>query len=67
MGVNGKHEVRLERIERSLSNLHGKMDDMIETGAVNEADILWLKWAVRGLIAIAVAGGGAVLGGRLNW
>ncbi len=57
--MNGKHEIRLERIEESLSELHEKVDRMVETGVVNEADIRWLKWAVRGLLA-GVAGGGVL-------
>lgn len=41
--MNGKHEVRLERIEESLRELHEKVDGLIETGTVNEVDIVWLR------------------------
>lgn len=60
--MNGKHEVRLERIERSLRDLHEKVDGMIETGVVNEADIVWLKWAVRLLIGAVAGVGGVAIG-----
>lgn len=58
MAVNGKHEVRLERIERSLGELHEKVDHMVETGAVNATDIVWLKWWIRALIAVVLGFGG---------
>lgn len=48
--MNGKYEVRLERIELSLAELHEKVDGMVETGAVNKADIVWLKWGFRLLL-----------------
>lgn len=62
--MNGKHEVRLERIEQSLRDLHEKVDGMTETGVVNEADIVWLKWAVRLLVA-GVLGVGGVTASQL--
>lgn len=64
--MNGKHEVRLERIEKSLEELHEKMDAMVETGAVNEADIVWLKWGMRALFAASIGLGGLTLRGTLG-
>lgn len=63
MELNGKHEVRLERIEQSLQDLHDKVDDIVETGVVNKADIVWLKWTSRLLLAAVMGLGGATLGG----
>lgn len=60
--TNGKHEVRLERIEKRLEEINEKMDVLVEQGVVNETDIRWLKWAVRGLLAGALGGGALVLG-----
>lgn len=60
--MNGKHEVRLERIEQSLEELHEKVDGLVETGAVNEADILWLKWGLRALLAGMLGVGGVTAG-----
>lgn len=60
-GVNGEHEVRLERIEQSLRDLHEKMDTVVETGVVNQADIVWLKWAVRLVFAGLLGVGGLTL------
>lgn len=56
--MNREHEVRLERIEESLRGLHEKVDALIEGGAVNRTDIVWLTWAVRLLFAavLGVAG-----------
>lgn len=56
--MNGKHEVRLERIEQSLAELHDKVDGITETGVVNRADIVWLKWGLRLLFAGMVGLGG---------
>lgn len=65
--MNGEHEVRLERIERSLADLHRKVDSITEIGMVNEVDILWLKWSMRLLLAGMLGGGGltthTILGG----
>lgn len=63
--TNGKHELRLERIEKRLEEINEKMDVLVEQGVVNETDIRWLKWAVRGLLASAVGLSGAVYGGVL--
>lgn len=57
--MNGKHEVRLERIEQSLRELHEKVDTLVEGEAENRTDIVWLKWTVR-LLAGAVLGIGTV-------
>lgn len=62
--MNGKHEVRLERIEKSLEELHEKVDGLLETGAVNEADIVWLKWGLR-LVLAGLVGLGGVTAGQL--
>lgn len=56
--MNGKHEVRLERIEARIEELHDKVDALVETGAVNEADIIWLKWGMRILFGALLGLGG---------
>ena len=55
--MNGEHAHRLERIEQRVDELHDKMDELAEAEAANATDIVWLKWAVRGLVASAVGGG----------
>lgn len=63
--MNGEHELRLERIEESLRGLHEKVDHLVETGAVNKTDIVWLKWAVRLLFAGVLGVGGVTVGGLI--
>lgn len=55
--MNGEHAHRLERIEKRVDELHDKLDELAESEAANATDIVWLKWAVRGLL-IAGAGSG---------
>lgn len=64
LGVNGEHEVRLDRIEESLRGLHAKVDSLIEEGAVARTEVAWLKWGMRLLVA-GVVGLGGVTAGRL--
>lgn len=61
--MNGEHAHRLERIEQRVDELHEKLDELAENEAANATDIVWLKWAVRGLVAGAVGVGGATLNG----
>ena len=61
--VNGEHEVRLERIEARIDELHNKVDELVESEAENRTDIVWLTWAVRGLVASAAGVGGAAWSG----
>lgn len=56
--MNGKHEVRLERIEESLQGLHEKVDALVEGEAENRTDIVWLKWGLRLLFAALLGLGG---------
>ena len=48
--MNGKHEVRLERIEERIDKLPDKMDELAKNEAGNRTDTGWLKRAVRGLV-----------------
>lgn len=57
-GLNGLHEVRLDRIEESLRVLHKKMDRLVEDGAVARTEIAWLKWGMRVLFAAVLGVGG---------
>ncbi|PSG96933.1 hypothetical protein BRD56_08245 [Thermoplasmatales archaeon SW_10_69_26] len=61
--MNGEHAPRLERIEKRVDELHDKMDELAETEAENSTDIVWLKWAVRGLVASAAGLGGVAWSG----
>lgn len=63
--MNGEHEVRLDRIEESLRELHGKMDRLIEEGAVTRTEVAWLKWGMRVLFAAVLGVGGATVGQML--
>lgn len=62
--MNGEHELRLDRIEELLRDLHAKVDRLVEEGAVARTEIVWLKWGMRLLVA-GVAGLGGVTVGRL--
>lgn len=63
--MNGEHEVRLERIEKRIDELHDKVDSLVANEARNRTDIVWLKWAVRGLVASMAGLGGAAWSGLL--
>ncbi|PSG98224.1 hypothetical protein BRD56_01095 [Thermoplasmatales archaeon SW_10_69_26] len=63
--MNGKHEVRLERIEERIDELHEKMDELAENDAGNRTDTGWLKRAVREVVAsVAGVGGAPHIGSR---
>jgi hypothetical protein len=66
--VNGKHEVRLQRIEERIEKLHEKMDELAENEAeaANATDIRWLKGTVRGLAASAAGISGGASRGLLE-
>lgn len=57
-GLDGGHELRLDRIEESLKVLHKKLDRLVEEGAVARTDITWLKWGMRVLFAAVLGVGG---------
>lgn len=59
--MNGEHAHRLERIEQRVDELHEKMDRLAEAEAANATDIVWLKWAVRLLVASVTGIGGLVI------
>lgn len=59
--MNGKHEVRLERIEARIEELHEKVDALVEGEAENRTDIVWLTWMVRLLIGAVLGVGGLTL------
>lgn len=61
--MNGEHELRLDRIEELLRELHVKVDRLVEDAAVARTEIVWLKWGMRLLFA-GVAGLGGVTVGR---
>lgn len=58
-GLDGRHEVRLDRIEDSLKVLHKKLDRIADESAVARTDVAWLKWGMRVLFA-AVLGVGSI-------
>ena len=60
--MNGEHEVRLERIEELLRELHQKVDRLVEEGAVARTEIVWLKWGMRLLFAAVLGVGGLTIG-----